>query len=347
MKILYLTCLTSTTEKYDGERIKNTLIFEALKKNADVDVIDFTQNKFLNLIKTFFYSLFKKKKYDYFVISKDPHGANIIQIILNRTKVPSSKVLYFEIGPFLYDRILNGTIKKNTFLFDKYIIVETKSMKSELESLGFQNILVFPNFKPIFEIEPSNKIYPKSILNLVYFSRIEDQKGVYDLIDCIKEINKDSLKMTLDIFGRPQNKKDEKNIKKESSKYNYINYKGKIEINGAESYYILSKYDLHVFPTKYSEGFPGTLIDFFIAGVPTLASNFARANDILSNVDSVIFEQNNKKDLLNKLEYIYNNQNMLLKLAKKTSDKKYDYSTEAFETFLHNLFNKLIKGAQK
>ena len=31
-------------------------------------------------------------------------------------RYPSSKIVYFEIGPFLYDRILNGSINKETFI---------------------------------------------------------------------------------------------------------------------------------------------------------------------------------------------------------------------------------------
>lgn len=341
MRILYLTCLVSQKEKYDGERIKNTLIYDALSKVAQVDAVDFTRHKILNLLKVFWFGLFRKNKYDLFIISKDPHGANIIQTILNKTNVPNSKVVYFEIGPFLYDRILNGSIKKDTFINDRLIVVETKSMKEELESLGFNNIDIFPNFKPIYEIEFNEQKYPKDVLNLVYFSRIEDQKGVYDLINCLNEINGDAIKMNLDVYGRPQNKEEEEKIQNLCSKFDYLNYKGKLDINGSTSYELLSKYDLHVFPTKYSEGFPGTIIDFFIAGVPTLASSFARANDILTEQDSIIFEQHNEKDLLNKLNYIYNNQNVLTELRKNSYRRKDEFSTKSFDTYLTNLLNKL------
>ncbi|MCR4661085.1 MAG: glycosyltransferase [Clostridia bacterium] len=338
MRILYLTCLISKKEKYDGERIKNTLVFDSLKKISDVDVIDFTKNKYINVFKTFWVTFFKKKKYDYFIISKDPHGANVIQKILNITRIPSSKIIYFEIGPFLYDRILNGSIKKETFINDRLIVVETKSMKRELESLGFKNVDVFPNFKSIYNIKFNDKKYPKNVLNLIYFSRIEDQKGIYDLIECLKEINEHAIKYTLDVFGRPQNKNEEERIVDICNKYSYLNYKGKLDINGSNSYEQLSRYDLHVFPTKYAEGFPGTIIDFFIAGVPTLASSFARAKDILSSNDSIIFKQGDRKDLLNKLKYIYENQSLLSVLGKNSYCRKDEYSIKAFDLYLSKIF---------
>ena len=346
MRVLYLTCLTSEKEKYDGERIKNTLIYNSLKRFCNVDVVDFTTNKYINVLKTLRLSMFKKEKYDYFIISKDPHGANIIQKILRFSKVPSEKIIYFEIGPFLYDRVLNGSIKKETFIKDKLIVVETKSMKSELESIGFKNVDVFPNFKQTFDINYCEKKYPKQTLKLIYFSRIEDKKGVYDLINCVKEINKNSLKFTLDIFGRPQNKAEEERINKLCNNCEFINYRGKLDIISEESYQYLSNYDLHVFPTKYPEGFPGTLIDFFIAGVPTLSSSFARADDILTAKDSIIFKQGDKTDLFDKLIHIYNNQSMLVDLSKNTYDRRGEYSIGMFDGYLKNLFEKVLRGRE-
>ena len=339
MKILYLTCLVSEKEKYDGERIKNTLIFDSLKKITDVDVVDFTKNKYVNLLKTFRLSLFKKRKYDYFIISKDPHGANIIRKVLKISKIPNSKIVYFEIGPFLYNRILNGSIKKETFISDELIVVETKSMKDELESIGFKNVDVFPNIKPIYNIQFKEQKYPKDVLNLIYFSRIEDQKGIYDLVDCLNEINKDSIKYTLDVFGRPQNKHEEERIIKLCKQYSYLSYKGKLDMNGPEAYEFLSKYDLHIFPTKYAEGFPGTIIDFFIAGVPTLSSSFARANDILTLNDSIIFKQGDRNDLINQLKYIYDNQIALNNLRRNTFERRKEYSIGAFDSYIKRILH--------
>lgn len=337
MKILYISCLITEKERYDGERIKNTLIFDSLRKISELDVIDLSNYKLFNTFKIFWYGLFKKKKYDYVIISKDPHGANIIQRILNITKVNVSKIIYFEIGPFLYDRINNGSIKKETFINNKLIVVETNSMKKELEPLGFERIDVFPNFKPVYDIPFNEQIYPKDILRLVYLSRIEDKKGIYDLIDCLKELNKDKTRFILDVYGRPQEKADEEKINQLDKELDFVNYKGKINLDNEEAYKELSNYDLHVFPTKYAEGFPGTIIDFFISGVPTLASSFVRANDILTNKESIIYKQFDSKDLKDKLEYIYNNQSILIDLRKNSYSRRNEFSTQAFDKYLKNL----------
>lgn len=339
-KILFISCLNTKKEKFDGERIKNTFIYNSLSKFADLTLINLSHNKILNSLKIFFKGLFDRKKYDYIVISKDSHGANIIQKILIYSRFPSNKIVYFEIGPFLYDRILNGSIKKETFINDRLIIVETQSMKEELKSVGFERISVFPNFKPIVTIDFRPHKYPKDVLHLVYLSRIEEQKGIYDLIDCLTLLNKDRLRFKLDVYGRPQREEEKTRIEALAAKHHFVNFLGAIAVDTKEAYEKLSEYDLHVFPTKYREGFPGSIIDFFIAGVPTISSTFARAHEILSQEDSILFQQADNNDLLTKLNYIYDNQDKLNSMREKSFAKKDDYSIEKFEQFLQNLLGR-------
>lgn len=337
LSILYISGLNKKRRKYDGERIKNTIIFKSLKKKYKVSLINLSVFKIINTVRIFLNALFLKRRYDYVVISKDPHGANIIHKLLKLAKYPSNKIVYFEIGPFLYDRILNGSIKIETFASDKMIVVETPSMKKELESLGFNNIDVFPNFKPEVEIDFLEKKYPMNILELVFLSRIEEKKGLYDLIETLALLNSKEIRFRLSIYGRIQSKEDADRLHQYLTKYNFLEYKGKLDVGSADSYRELSKYDLHTFPTKYTEGFPGSLIDFFIAGVPTISSSFARAHEILSENDSIIYEQFDNDDLYHKLEYIYHHQELLNKLRKKSFEKRKQYSVASFENYLDEI----------
>lgn len=337
LSILYISGLNKKRRKYDGERIKNTIIFKTIKKKYNVSLINLSIFKVINTIRIFLNGLFLKRKYDYIVISKDPHGANIIHKLLKLAKYPSNKIIYFEIGPFLYDRILNGSIKIETFINDKLIVVETPSMKKELESLGFNNIDVFPNFKPEVQIDFLKKKYPTNVLELVFLSRIEEKKGLYDLIDTLALLNSKVVRFRLSIYGRIQSKEDANRLNEYLKKYSFLEYKGKLDVGSKNSYIELSNYDLHTFPTQYTEGFPGSLIDFFIAGVPTISSSFARAHEILSQNDSIIYKQFDNKDLYNKLEYIYQHQELLIKLRKNSFEKRKQYSVTSFENYLDEI----------
>ena len=177
---------------------------------------------------------------------------------------------------------------------------------------------------------------------MVYLSRIEEPKGIYDLIDVLVLLNKDKVRFVLDVYGRPQNKDEEAKITELSNKYEFVNFLGMMEVGSKESYEKLSIYDLHVFPTKYREGFPGSIIDFFIAGVPTLSASFARAHEILTDKDSIVYKQGDNKDLFNKLNYAYNNQRVLKELRLNSYARRDMYSVEAFEEYLSQLTMKKL-----
>lgn len=336
--IMYIASLNTKKDRFDGERIKSTLIYESLIKFTKIfSLINLSKNKVLSVIKLIIVSLFCKHKIDYFVISKDPRGAKIIEKILNFCLVNHKKRIYFEIGPFLYDMLSKKNVNPSLFSKNKYVVVEAKSMKKELELFDFKNILIFPNFKRKPSVTIEKKNYPKKIVKLIYLSRIEEQKGIYELVDAVKVVNKIDVKYELDIYGMFMSKSDETRLFDEIKGQNEISYKGKLDMSQESSYGIISKYDLHVFPTWYDEGFPGTLIDFFFVGVPTISSSFLRSKDILSNEDSFIYKQHNKADLIKSLRYIYENQDLISKKGAKTFELGNLYTSVSFDAFIKEL----------
>lgn len=341
-RILFISASVTKKEQFDGERIKSTYVLDGFKKIANVTNINLSTHKLFKTIYFFVQILFFHKRYALIVISKDPHGATYLHKLLAIAHTPTSKVCYFEIGPNLYKGILDKKINKQLFIHDKYIVVETNTMKKELESVGFSNVSVFPNFKKIFDVPLFLPKYPKEVLSLIFFSRIDKEKGIFDLIDVIKSLNKRKVMFNLDIFGRPQNSENMKLLGELCKENSFINYCGVMNVNNEENYIKLSKYDLHVFPTHYTEGFPGTLIDFFIAGVPTLSSDFNSARDILFEDDSFIYKMNSNDDMKEKLQYIYNNQSLLLSKRKNTFKKKEFFSVEQFDKFIETTFGEIL-----
>ena len=95
-KILYIGSLLTENDKNDGERIKTELIFQSLKKHFDVDAITLSSHRLINSLKFFFKLLFGKKRYDFLIISKDPHGANILHKIVKASGFPFEKTYYLN-----------------------------------------------------------------------------------------------------------------------------------------------------------------------------------------------------------------------------------------------------------
>ena len=333
-KILFVGSLNTKKDHHDGERIKTTLTHNVLKNYFLVETINLSGNKFLGVVKFVSLIIFKKSQFDFVVISKDRGGAKILHRALCMLHFNMEKVIYFQIGPFLFDLVKDNNKVKQLFINDKIVTVETESLKNQLVSVGFSNIKVLPNFKPTYDLAFKKMVYPKSVLKLVYLSRIEEKKGIYQLIDTLIDLNTKKELFTLDIYGMFMDTHDKNKINNYCQHYKWLHYCGKLALEKQEDYMNLQNYDFHVFPTLYGEGFPGSIIDFFIAGVPTLSSTFARSNEILSSREAIFFEQGNCESLKNKLQWIFNNQGMIDSLRLNSFKRKDEFTPMLLSSFI-------------
>ena len=95
------------------------------------------------------------------------------------------------------------------------------------------------------------------------------------------------------------------------------------EING-----VIWEYDLQLFPTKYrTEGFPGSILDAFYAGVPTLSAQWYSGREVINDgVDGILFEQFDYSDMEKKLTDLCNDPDLLnrLKEGARLRGEQYD-----------------------
>lgn len=333
-RILFIGSLNTKKDHYDGERIKTTLTYDVLNNYFDVKVINLSKNKLVGVFKFVMLVLFHKSKFDYIVISKDRGGAKTLHKILYMFHFDMKKVIYFQIGPFLFDLVKNSSDMKRLFVFDKFVTVETDSLKSQLETIGFKNVKVLPNFKPAVDLVYKKMCYPKPVLKLVYFSRIEEKKGIYQLIESLIDINSEKVEFELDIYGMFMDKKDKNLILNYCNLFNWIHYCGRLSLKVSDDYKKLQDYDFHVFPTLYGEGFPGSIIDFFIAGVPTLSSTFARSKEILTTNETIFYEQGSCRALKGVLKHIFDNQDIIESLRRNSFKRKEEFTPKLLSSFI-------------
>ena len=180
------------------------------------------------------------------------------------------KIYYLVIGAWLGEFIKNKPKLKRTLRKVDCIFPETESLRRVLEKEGLRKLDILVNFKNIDPIDPINiRTNFKSPFKICFFSRVTYKKGVTDLINAIKEINRDEIKFILDIYGAvDENYKEEffKNIEPP-----YINYKGVVEYDKGID--VLKEYYMHILPTKFAtEGIPGSIVDSYIAGLPLIVS---------------------------------------------------------------------------
>lgn len=172
---------------------------------------------------------------------------------------------------------------------------------------GLKNVVTITNFRQ-YDYRPLQKkilVEYKNKMKFAFFSRVSFDKGIFDAITAIQQINDEAGKSLciLDIYGELQLNEDEKSLFMNSLNDN-IQYKG--VINNENALIVLSEYDFLIFSTHLNEGTPGTITEALIAGVPVISSNYPHVSDIIKEgYNGFIFELGNVSSLKAQINNIF------------------------------------------
>lgn len=223
------------------------------------------------------------------------------------------------------------------------IYVETSTMKKALESDGFHNILIMPNFKDIRILTKDELVYPiGEPYKLCTFSRVMKEKGIGDAVEAVKSINRKlgRTAFELDIYGQIDDGQTEWFNELKASFPEYIRYKGLVPYD--RSVEVLKNYTALLFPTFYEgEGFAGTIMDSFAAGIPVVSSDWKYNAEIIQpHINGLLFETKNQTALMECLKYIYENIDAFNKMKENCLRIAEKYSPQSA---MRPLLNKLTR----
>lgn len=213
------------------------------------------------------------------------------------------KLHYIVIGGWLPEKLRNDPWLLNRIKKLDRVYVELDSMKDELLKLGLTNTLYLPNFKKIKPLTPDELVFNDTPpYKLCTFSRIMKEKGIEDAVETVRKVNQSQGKTVfeLDIFGTPEPHYKERFDELCKGFEPYIEFKG--FVNSQSSTSVLKNYFAMLFPTVYSgEGFAGTIISAFAAGIPVIATDWRYNGSIIRNgIDGMVYDPD-KPELLAKI----------------------------------------------
>lgn len=240
-------------------------------------------------------------------------------------KIKNYQIIYPVLGGWLPERAENEDLRKYLIQCD-VIYVETLEMKNKLRNVGMKNIEYMPNYsirKPIDVINETDT----SVFKFCIFSRIIKEKGIELAIDAISAVNQRVGKVVckLDIFGKVYDEYKCEFEKKMETAQSFIQYKGML--HGDEAIEKLSTYYMLLFPTFYAgEGFPGTLIEALMSGLPTIASDWKYNKEIIkSKKTGILFSLSEENGLISAIEYSINHENEIINMRRNCLIESFNY----------------------
>ena len=219
------------------------------------------------------------------------------------------------------------------------IYVETRTMKTALEQQGFRNIYILPNFKSLHILDESELVYcTEEPLKLCTFSRVMREKGIEDALDAVKAVNEHYGRTvySLDIYGQIDAGQTEWFANLRESFPDYVQYRGVVPFG--QSVETLKDYFALLFPTFYDgEGFAGTLIDSFSAGVPVVSSDWRYNAELVDEGKTgTLFALRDVVGCASKLSYIAEHIDEWNQMKSHCIEKANEYRPERAIEMLYN-----------
>lgn len=329
LKILFVGATNSANSPNGGEEYKNQLFIEKLESTYQlepiiIDTYQWKKKPFL-IVNLFYYLYFKNV--DSIVISASSASTYLLLKILNKLK-PSilRKINYFVIGGYFPEGIKTKSYDWKVYEQLKSVVVEGQVLRTQLfECSELKNIFVVPNFKK-FDLTFKPNIKNVSRFKFVYLGRISRAKGIVEIIEAVEILKKNEHDFEVDFYGPVE---DEINCPHDLP----INYEGYLNIMNEplNSYNLLSEYSCMLFPTFWQgEGFPGVIIDAYIAGLPVIASDWNMNSELIEDGETgFLVPLQNAKMLADKMLELIENPELVMKMRMNSLAKAKDYHIDS------------------
>lgn len=205
-------------------------------------------------------------------------------------------LFYFLVSRFTKGIVLSNSLKHNLtpFLEDK-------------------NIFSLPNFAQDY-LYTKDKKFVKDELRIFYLSNLMKEKGIFCLLNALKNLEKNNIIYKAKIAGNIDQKysKEILNLFTELKNTEYIGI-----VNGDDKKNLLEWGNVFVLPTFYKmEGQPISILEAMATTNLVVTTNHAGISDVFQDkINGYFVEKNNKNSIEKILSYLAANKSELKKIA--------------------------------
>lgn len=242
-------------------------------------------------------------------------------------KIFRFQILYVVIGGWLPDAVKSSDRLYKMLKKLDGIYVETEEMKNLLP--GLNNVVCIPNFSMRKQLKHAVQYESENgAVEFCTYSRITKEKGILDAIDAVATVNKNNGKQVckLIIYGQvwPDFQQEFEAALAENK--DCVAYGGLL--GQEEAIDTISRCYMLLFPTYYpGEGFPGTIVESFMSGLPILASDWKYNAEIVEDgYTGYIYKPHDQKELVSLIEKCIDSPETINRMKENciTEAKKYE-----------------------
>jgi glycosyltransferase involved in cell wall biosynthesis len=269
-----------------------------------------------------------KSKYDLCYMSLNAKGSGFYKdlLIVTLLKIFRKKIIYHFHNrgiATMQHRWLNNLLYRYTFNNTKSILLSKLLYSDVAKYVNENNVFYCANGIPdLYEADSFNhkREQPEDKCQLLFFSNMMAQKGVYELIEACKILRNKGLYFECHFVGAWSDVSDKEMMNKlvleQLSEVIFVHGK---KYGNAKSKFFKTA-DIFVFPSHYhNECFPLVILEAMQFGLPVISTNIGGIPDMIRNGENgFLIPPKNIDMLVEKLEILINNSDLRQKMGRSS-----------------------------
>lgn len=279
----------------------------------------------------------KRKKFDIIIVENRPgyvlklSGKTTAKLVLHQgndflnNQVPQYRKIYEA-----FDLIINAS----SYISERVTTINPNDFKCKtvLNGIDINSfILAKPFSRQRFGLDEKDFV-------IVYSGRLTKEKGILELIQAIKQLNRSNIKLLIigaNAYGTNQKAtKYIQNLQEEALKIKEkVIFTGFIDYKSVPSYLKMS--DIAVVPSMWEEPFGLTVVEAMAAGLPLITTRSGGIPEICEGVATIVNRENIVNNLANAIFDLYNYPEKRQAMAKASLERSKLFDKE---TYAKNFF---------
>lgn len=271
-----------------GEQVKNQLLAAFLGRRHRLTTVDTDRWKRRPWVVPRILAAAWWGGYDTLLLSASSGSVHRLLRLLSLSPRTLSRTVYLVVGGYLPTGIREGRFRASTYAGLKGVVVQGEGLRRDLAALGLRSPLhVMPNSKPLRGRYGDDGRYRETVVRFLFLARLSEAKGTLTVFEALDHplLRDRTGGFTVDFYGRIEEGHRERFLA-ELARRPHCAYRGYIDVthdpDGA--YGTFAGYHAMLFPTHWmGEGFPGVVIDAYVAGLPVIASDWNMNREVVED----------------------------------------------------------------
>ena len=211
-------------------------------------------------------------------------------------------------------------LTKSLFHRADQILLQTKGAVEEMKRV-FPDAAVqwHGNFRPIPETRRSAKEHCRKF---VFLGEVISEKGVGEIIESAERFSAGAIEV--DLYGSLTGDFTERDLQNITN----ITYCGIATMDSVPE--LLNRYDALLMPTRLArEGYPGVILEAYMAGIPVIVSDFPSLNEIVDSTSGILVPPGDAEELYEAILSLVTNPDAYQKLANGAYQKRELFSLQS------------------